>query len=81
MDGVDGVRGGNQCLGRNAAAVQTGAAHGGVALDKGHTHAKLSCAQCGGIAAGAGTDDCQIELFVHIDLLGSMFRKPVWLPS
>ncbi len=71
VHGVDGVGGGDERLGGDAATVETGAAHGGVTLDECHFHAEFGGAQGCGIAAGAGPDDDQIKLFAHDCLLGA----------
>ena len=50
-----------QGLARDAADVEAGAAEGGALLDAGHLHPKLSGADGGDIAAGAGSNDDQVE--------------------
>ena len=83
MHGVDGVGGGDERLGGDAATVETCAAYGGVTLDECHFHAEFGGAQGRGIAAGPAPmmtrSNCSLMIasLIHISMaptLGSHMR-------
>ena len=65
-DCVDGARGGQQCLGRDAPAVQACAAECGVPFNQHNGFAELRGSQCGGVSARPGPDDDDVGMFTHM---------------
>ncbi len=57
-----------QCLGGNAAYIETGAAEGIVPFNKGCFHAQLGAPDRAHVAAGPGTDNDYIKIF-HTTIL------------
>ena len=72
---LEQVRGLQQCLRRNAADVEAGAAQGRALLDDGDFQAELGRADRGDVAAGSGADHDEIKCLSHyINLLPSKLR-------